>query len=293
MSEFVERSLTRPDGRKVAWTEWGDPTGRVVLRIPGTPGSRYSGRADVSPWVDRGLRMVVTERPGFGASTPLPGRGYHEHADDLVAILDALDVDSVPVAGGSGAAPHILALAANHPTRVAAATIVVGTAPTTDDEIDEMIEMNARAARFRREGRFDELRELLEANRVAILADPLAGIRAVMSNAPPEDQAIMGDPAWQATFERAAREALEQGVDGWYDESLAKGSYDDIALDNITCSITWWHGEQDRNCPISSARRLLERLPTAKLNVWSDGGHLTGYHHEGSILDELLARAVA
>ena len=112
-----ERRLETADGRSVAWTESGDPSGRPVLRIPGTPGSRWTLRADQSPWLDRALRVITTERPGFGASTRLPGRGFLEHADDLAAILDHLGVERLPANGASGGAPHILAFTQQDPQR--------------------------------------------------------------------------------------------------------------------------------------------------------------------------------
>jgi len=90
MDEIREGRLTRPEDRIVAWAECGPMDGRPILRIPGTPGSRLAIRPDTSPWRERGLRMILTERPGFGASTRLPGRGFVEHTDDLAAILDEL-----------------------------------------------------------------------------------------------------------------------------------------------------------------------------------------------------------
>src|SRR3954469_18138024 len=107
--------LHRPDGRTVAWTEWGPDDAVPLLRVPGTPGSRFGLRADRSVWAARRLRAITTERPGFGASSRLPGRGFNEHADDLAAILDAADVDRVHVIGGSGSSPHQLAFAARTP----------------------------------------------------------------------------------------------------------------------------------------------------------------------------------
>jgi pimeloyl-ACP methyl ester carboxylesterase len=54
--------------------------------------------------------------------------------------------------------------------------------------------------------------------------------------------------------------------------------------------VTWWHGEDDRNVPLSAAKRLIARLPDGRLNIWKDAGHLTPYLHEPAILDELLVR---
>lgn len=235
--------------------------------------------------------MITTERPGFGASTRLPGRGFDEHADDLVAVLDHLGLGRVPVIGGSGAAPHILALCARHPDRVEAATILVGAAPLDEDEIDQMIDHNARGRRMMLAGDRAGVTALLDEVRNSILADPLAGFRAVMDTAPPADQEIMNDPEWQAAFTAGASESIRADVGGWIDESEAiTFRWDDIDLDAVECSITWWHGTEDRNAPMSAARRLVDQLPTARLVVWDEGGHFTGYRKEGELLDDLLAR---
>src|SRR4051812_23817077 len=117
--------LHRPDGRTVAWTEWGPEDGVPLLRVPGTPGSRFGLRADRSLWEARRLRAITTERPGFGASSRLPGRGFNEPADDLAAILDTVGVDRVHVIGGRGGLPPPLRLAAAQslPARTCARSI--------------------------------------------------------------------------------------------------------------------------------------------------------------------------
>lgn len=287
-----DHSLELADGRTVAWTQSGDPGGRPVLRVPGTPGSRWTVRADQQPWLDRGLLMITTERPGYGASTRLPGRGFLEPADDTVAILDHLGIASLPVYGASGGAPHILALCGRHPGRVEAATILSGAAPLIDAEADEVIPLNREARLLALAGDLPGLQALLAPIRGAILADPLASFSAVMSTAPPEDLAVMSEPLWQEAFVRAVHEALGQGVEGWADESLAMVTrWNEIALNNISTSVTWRHAPHDRNVPASAARRVVDGLPDGQWLEWPDGGHLIAYHREADVLEELLARA--
>jgi pimeloyl-ACP methyl ester carboxylesterase len=289
--DVVDTSMQTRDGRTVAWTETGVADGTVLLRMPGTPGSRWSIRADRTPWHDRGLRVITTERPGFGASTPLPGRGHAQPADDVAGILDHLGIDSVALIGGSGGGPHVLAFSARHPDRVKAATVVVGAAPLEGAEVDQMIELNVQASRLARAGDVDGLRALEEEERAEILADPLANFQQIMATAPEDDQRVMGDPTWQGAFVRGITEALGQGVQGWLDESLVfENNWDEIDVAAIKTSVTWWHSDGDRNCPLSAAQRMAARLPNGRLNVWTDAGHLTGYRREGEILDELLAR---
>ena len=289
-SDLIDRRLTRPDGRIVAWSESGVSDGRPILRMPGTPGSRLSVRADRAPWVERGLRVITTERPGFGASTRLEGRGFAEHADDVAAILDELAIDRLPIYGGSGASPHLLAFAARHPDRVVAATILVGSAPLERDEADQQIDLNALEYQLFVAGDFDEIWRLTDELRSQLLDDPLVAFRSMMASSTSVDRAILEDPVWQRAFVAGVTEALRQGPGGWYDEGIAELRPWDIDLDDVHADLTWWHSDGDRNCPLSAARRLVGQLPNARIRVWADAGHLTPYHHEPEILDELLAR---
>jgi pimeloyl-ACP methyl ester carboxylesterase len=286
------RSLERPDGRIVAWSEFGDEAGLPLLRVPGTPGCRYSLRADRTPWTQRHLRVITTERPGFGASTRLPGRGFCEPADDLAAVLDHLGLQAVHVMGGSGSAPHQLAFAARHPDRVRAMTVLVGAAPCTAEEAGQLIGINADGHGLVQKGDVAGLRRLLDPIRTAMLDDPIAVFRAVMDRAPAADRAVMADPQWQAELVVASKDALRQGVDGWVDEAVALHSpWADVDLAAVATSVTWWHAPKDANAPLSAARRVVGQLPDARLITFGDNeGHLAGYHRQGEILDELLAR---
>ena len=227
----------------------------------------------------------------MGASTRLPGRRFREHADDLAQVLDHLGLERVHLVGGSGAAPHELALCQYHPERVVAATVVAGMAPLEEDEIDTMIPLNAQVFRLARDGRRDEVAAVLGPHRDAILADPLGAFEGIMGSCSP------GGPRghrptrmWRQSFRRSLLEALGAGLDGWVDEALALDGTWDVDPAEVPTSVTWYHAVEDRNCPVAAARRLVGRLPAGRLVEWTNAGHLTAYHLEGEILDELLAR---
>ncbi len=235
--------------------------------------------------------MITTERAGMGRSTPLPGRGLMQHADDLVRILDHLGLEQVRAFAISGGGPHLLALAARHPDRLAAGTIVVGTPMLLEHEIDEMIDQNAAAYRLVRQGDRKGLRDLLAAPYAAMKSDPVGGVRNVMSQAPASDQQVMADPNWQVMFHAALTAAFAQDVDGWLDDTMAIfGTWPELDLRDVHTDITWWHGANDKNCPLPAVRRLVDRLPTVTLREMGDVGHFEPYLREAEILDELLAR---
>jgi pimeloyl-ACP methyl ester carboxylesterase len=138
--------------------------------------------------------MIVTERPGFGASTRLAGHGFVEPADDVAAILDELAIERTRLWRRSGGAPYLLAFSQRHGDRALAATIVSGSAPLNHDEIDDTIPMNAKFSREALVGDVERLRKLAAVRRETILADPLAGFRAVMDTAPRGRPARHGRP---------------------------------------------------------------------------------------------------
>jgi pimeloyl-ACP methyl ester carboxylesterase len=236
--------------------------------------------------------VITTERPGFGASSRLLGRGFAEPADDVAALLDHLGLDRVFLIGASGAAPHMLALAARHPDRIRAMTVLVGAAPKTADEASGSVGINAEAYRLLQSDQLQGFYELLEQVRTSILADPLAAFRNVMDRAPESDRMVMNDPEWQVGWSTSIREALRPGVDGWFDEGVAlEKRWDEVDCAAVATSVTWYHAMGDANAPLSAAHRLIERLPQTKLVLFGDDeGHLAPYHREAEILDELLGR---
>ncbi len=235
------------------------------------------------------MRVILFDRPGYGASSRLPGRGISAIADDAAELLDHLGLDVVHVGGGSGGGPHALAFAAGHPERVRAVTVVVGGAPVEEPDLSEMIELNREAWHAAHES-WDALHALIAPIRDQMLGDPLAGFRAVMETAPESDKAVMNDPDWQRVLIESVTEALRPGAEGWADEGMALTLPWDFDPSGVKCSVTWWHGEHDANAPIAAVRRLLQRMHGVDLRAWKEAGHLEAYHRHDEILAELLAR---
>jgi len=285
---YEDGVLRLPDGREMAWRWWGEPAGRPLLRIQGTPSSRLSRHPDESALKETGARYLTADRAGCGDSTRKPGRGIADVADDLAAVVRAHGVERIPAMGTSGGGPHVLALAARHPDLVAAATVVVGGTPLEPDEVNQLVGVNAQGYAAAEKG-WQELFDLLVQIRERLLG--AEGMAGVLKDAPETDRKLMADPAWQRIERENLAETLKQGAEGWTDESFAMHGEWDFDPSVIATSVAWWHGDDDKNAPLSAARRVVAQLPKVDFRIWHDEGHFASLVHDREIVSELLSRA--
>src|SRR5438552_1340382 len=83
---------------------------------------------------------------------------------------------------------------------------------------------------------------------------------------------IMADPAWQKMSRNNIAETLKQCAEGWTYESFAMHQAWDFDPGDVKTSVTWWHGDDDMNAPLSAARRVVGQLAQVDLRVWHDEG---------------------
>jgi pimeloyl-ACP methyl ester carboxylesterase len=285
---FEDGLFTLRDGREMAWRWWGEPGARPVLRIQGTPSCRLYRNPDSSVQRDLGVRYLMADRAGYGGSTRKQGRGIADIADDYAELIDHFGLAPVPAMGTSGGGPHVLALAARHPDKVSAITVVVGGTPLIQEEVARLVGVNAQGYAAAEKG-WQPLFELLVQVRERLLG--AEGMAGVLSDAPASDRKLMADPAWQRIERESLAETLKQGAEGWTDESYAMHQPWDFDPATIDTSVTWWHGDDDMNAPLSAARRVLAKLPKVTLHVWHDEGHFASLTHDKEIVAELLSRA--
>ncbi len=132
----MEQVVRTADGRTLAVEESGDLNGPPVLVHMGTPNSRRLYARNVADATERGLRLISYDRPGYGGSSPRPGRSVADCAEDVRAICTELGIVQVAKWGISGGGPHALACAALLPDLVVAAASLASPAPYGADGLD-------------------------------------------------------------------------------------------------------------------------------------------------------------
>lgn len=118
--------------RGVALVEHGDPTGKPVFLLHGTPGCRLGHEFADVPARERGVRVVVPDRGGVGGSAPVPGRTLAGYAGELLELADALGIEEFAVVGYSGGGPFAVACAAGCGPRLTSVGLMASAAPIDD-----------------------------------------------------------------------------------------------------------------------------------------------------------------
>ncbi|MGI8418536.1 MAG: alpha/beta fold hydrolase [Nakamurella sp.] len=112
-----------PDGRTLAWREYGSPRGVPCVLIPDLRSSRLAPE-----WLlhdsacPDGVRLIVLDRPGTGASDTL--RGVDDPADDLAHMVQTLAVGRVVLIGIGFGSDAALALADKWPSMVTSVSAI-------------------------------------------------------------------------------------------------------------------------------------------------------------------------
>src|SRR6266540_857937 len=125
----IDDGIALPDGRWLAYAEFGDPEGRPVLFFHATPGYRRNPWATDAELRSAGVRLIAPDRPGVGRSTPQPHRRLLDWPDDVRQLADALALQRFAVVGFSNGGPHAAACACKLGPRVSGTALVAPLPP--------------------------------------------------------------------------------------------------------------------------------------------------------------------
>ena len=280
-------------GRQLEVLAGGPEGGLPLVFHNGTPGGLVAFGPMTAAAAERGLRTVMYGRPGYGASTPQPGRRVADAAGDVAAVLDALGAEQFVSAGWSGGGPHALASAALLPERCLGAASIAGVAPHDAGGLDWLAGMaGENVAEFGAATAGEaELTAYLTAE-AATLRDItgeqlVAGLGDLASAA---DQAVITGE-FASYLAAAFRAALTSGIAGWRDDDLALIADWGFPL-GAGAPVTVWQGDQDMMVPFGHGKWLAASLPAARAHLIPGAGHLSlAVGQFAEILDDLLSVA--
>jgi pimeloyl-ACP methyl ester carboxylesterase len=288
-----DAAVTLPDGRALAYTEWGLPDGKPVLYFHGTPGSRL-WCPDEAATAAAGVRLIMPDRPGIGRSDPLERRRYGDWPKDVEALADVLELQTFSVVGVSAGGPYAAACAALIPQRLRGVALVSSRAlaqynwaerPQVVEEWDPDVRAEFELAQTDPEAAAD-----LAVEHFTAYAHPLEpyvrGIhRSLM--AAEGDRWFFDDASRTAAFDEYLRETLRQGFDAFKWELVDAWLPWGFRLAGISIPVSIWRGAQDPGVTQEFIDFQASTIPNSSVVIWPDSGHLGFAKHWGEILLEV------
>lgn len=278
----IEQDVKLHDGRTLrtydsggGGTEGRDADGPTVVWHHGSPQTGVPLEPLLTAAAARGIRLVSYGRPGYGGSSPLPGRDVASAAADVERIADALGIGSFATMGASGGGPHALACAALLPDRVTGVVCLASIAPYTRDFDWYEGMVSPGGLRSAADGR--EARELYAATDEF---DPASFTSADFA-------ALAG--AWSSLGDDAVK-AGQAGPDGLVDDDVAFATAWGFEPAEVIAPVLLVQGGRDRVVPSSHAASLLAGLPRAELWARPEDGHVSVLDTCPAAMDWLLAR---
>lgn len=293
--DTASRLLELPDRRLLGYAEFGALDGLPLFYNHGFPASRLEARLVESEAAKLGLRLIAVDRPGFGLSTPQPGRGLLDWPRDIVRLADHLGLERFAMLGVSGGGPATLACAWELADRLSAVSIVCGLGPVAETDLRQAMHWPARFS-------FGLARQAPGITGILFgrLIGPLLGrtpeltLRLLTIAAPAADRRFLQRPKIRRRLTDSLREAFRQGGQGPASELILLTTPWPFQLERIKIPIELWHGRKDATVPFCHAEHLAARLAAVTCRYFTDEGHFSlPLGQAGAIFESLRSRHLA
>ncbi|HTH84570.1 alpha/beta hydrolase [Mycobacterium sp.] len=286
----LEGNIAVGDDRQIGFAEFGDPQGRAVFWLHGTPGARRQIPMEARVYAEqRQIRLIGVDRPGIGSSSPYQYDTVFAFAEDLRTIADTLGIDRFEVIGLSGGGPYTLACAAAMPDRVVAAGVLGGVAPVRGaDAIGGGVSTLITAAAPVVEVAGAPLR--LVASQLIRLIRPVAepALYAYARISPEADRRLLVRPEFKAMFLDDLLNGSRKQLAAPFADVVVFARDWGFRLDEVKVPIRWWHGDRDHIVPFEHGQHVVSRLPDAQLTHLPGESHLAGLGRAEEILGTMV-----
>ncbi|MBK0400976.1 alpha/beta hydrolase [Limibaculum sp. M0105] len=252
-------TLRMKDGTEIFFKDWG--SGQPVVFSHGWPLSSDAWEAQMMLVAENGYRAVGHDRRGHGRSSqPWQGNEMDTYADDLAALIEALDLRDIVLVGHSTGGGEITRYIGRHGTGRVAKAVLVGAVPP----LMLKTEANPGGLPF---DVFDGLRQASLADRSQLYRDLASGPFFGFNRPGAKVSQGMIDSFWM--------QGMLAGHKNTFDCIKAFSETDftaDLAKFDIPTLIL--HGDDDQIVPIDAAGRASAKLiEGAVLKVYPGGGH--------------------
>jgi non-heme chloroperoxidase len=120
--------VTAKDGTAIFYKDWG--SGQPIVFSHGWPLDADAWDAQMLFFWQKGFRVIAHDRRGHGRSgQSSTGNEMDTYADDLAAVLDALDIQGATLVGHSTGGGEVAHYIGRHGTKRVAKAVLIGAVP--------------------------------------------------------------------------------------------------------------------------------------------------------------------
>lgn len=251
-------TITTRDGTTIFYKDWGK--GQPIVFSHGWPLTADAWDPQLVYFGQRGYRVIAHDRRSHGRSAQVWDHNtMDQYADDLAALIEALDLKDVVLIGHSTGGGEVTRYVGRHGTRRVSKVVLVGAVPPL------MLKTDANPGGLPLSV-FDGIREGTYGNRAQFFKDltiPFYGY-----NRP-------GAQVSEGMREAFWLQGMQGGLKGQLDSILAFSESDFTEdLKKIDVPTLIIHGDDDQIVPIADSALLSAKLiPRATLKVYPGGSH--------------------
>ncbi|WP_157271726.1 alpha/beta fold hydrolase [Azohydromonas aeria] len=268
MSPFIA-----PDGTPIFYKDWG--RGRPVVFSHGWPLSADAWEDQMVFLAERGCRVIAHDRRGHGRSgQPWQGNDMNTYADDLAALVEALDLREAVFVGHSTGGGEVARYLGRHGSARASKAVLVGAVPPI------MLKTPANPDGLPLDV-FDGIRAGVAADRAQFFRD-LSGPFYGANRPGAKVSQGLRDTFWLIGMQGSLKSELDcikQFSETDFTEDLRK----------IEVPTLFIHGDDDQIVPIAnSAQKAVKLVRNATLKVYPGAPHGLAATHKDQLNQDLL-----
>lgn len=267
-------TITTKDGTQIYYKDWGK--GQPVVFSHGWPLSSDAWDGQLLFFAQNGYRAVAHDRRGHGRSSQASSNNdMNGYADDLAAVIEALDLKDVILVGHSTGGGEVTRYIGRHRSKRVAKVVLIAAVPPL------MLKTSANPEGLPMEV-FDNLRARIAADRSQFYKD-----LAVMFYGANRPEAKVP----QSTLDQFWLWSMQAGLKNAYDSIKAFSETDFTEdLKKIDVPALVMHGEDDQIVPVKDSAVKSARLIKGAKEIYYPGApHGITATHQDRVNADLLA----
>jgi len=277
------RLLQLQDGRRLAYTEYGDRNAYPLIHCHSHGSSRLEAASFHKAAIANGFRIIAVDRPGVGLSD------YFEHQDaqgfalDLLALADKLRCKQFGLLANGGGASYALALAAMAPARV---QVLLG--------LSCQFPLLTQANAILRKAASIAIKLSIYCRHFMASHTASRYLPRTLDALSFADRRLLENPKLLAYVENDLKEALRQGVKGLAQDSALQFNPVKMDCSQLQMPCHFWQGSADSRHTRHLAEAFISSCPQGRLHELANRGRLFYLRNVEEVLasaNSLLGRA--